>query len=316
MVTQAQIAEKLGISRPLVTFALADYPQVSKTTRERVLKAAREMGYRPNPHARALRLKKTGIIALWIPDQISTHYSRVARAMARIVKKEGNELIISEIGDSKQELLSHVPVDAIFAVDASKAVQTELKSKFRSASPIVSLGASKTPDVDSVEVDMAAGTADVMRHLIDSGYRRIAHATFVDHRTKRANRRNGYTKSMREAGLKPEFIQYPLSLEQRPVVRRLIQEYIEKKGTPEAIFCHSDDVALGIYPACATPASACRTTSHWSAATASKTPNTSNARSPPSRNPSPKCAPPPGNSSNNAWPIPSSRSNTHCSPRR
>ena len=56
MVTQAQIAEKLGVSRQLVTFALGDYPQVSSKSRERILAAALEMGYRPNPHARALRM--------------------------------------------------------------------------------------------------------------------------------------------------------------------------------------------------------------------------------------------------------------------
>jgi len=66
MVTQAQIAEKLGISRQLVTFALAGYPQVSKASRQRILAAALEMGYRPNPHARAMLRKKTGIIALCI----------------------------------------------------------------------------------------------------------------------------------------------------------------------------------------------------------------------------------------------------------
>src|SRR6478752_4387170 len=73
MVTQSQIAKKLGVSRQLVTFALSGYPHVAKESRERILAAAEEMGYRPNPHARALRRKRTGIIALWIPDQISTH---------------------------------------------------------------------------------------------------------------------------------------------------------------------------------------------------------------------------------------------------
>ena len=98
MVTQAQIAEKLGISRQLVTFALAGYPQVAKVSRERIQATALEMGYRPNPHARALKQQKTGIIALWIPDQISTHYTHVARQLGRLVKQSKHELIISEVG--------------------------------------------------------------------------------------------------------------------------------------------------------------------------------------------------------------------------
>jgi len=248
MVTQAQIAEKLGISRQLVTFALAGYPQVGKESRERILAAALEMGYRPNPHARALLGKKTGIIALWIPDQISTHYTHVARELGRLVKQSGNELIISEVGVADmKDIWTHVPVDGVCAVDATNAVQRELKSLAGRSVPVVSLGTYCSPEADSVQVDMEAGTAEVMRHLIGSGFRRIAHATFVRRNIAGESRRIGYSKAMRDAGLKPEFIHYPLSERQRPVTRQLIQDYIREHGRPEAIFCHSDDVALGIY---------------------------------------------------------------------
>ena len=248
MVTQAQIAEKLGISRQLVTFALGGYPQVSKESRARILAAALEMGYRPNPHARAMLRKKTGIIALWIPDQISTHYSHVARELGRLVKQAGQELIISEVGaaDMKQ-IWTHVPFDGICAVDASKAVQLELKSLAGKSVPVISLGSYSSSDTDNVHVDMEAGTMQAMQHLIGSGFRRIAHATFVRKNIAGESRRIGYTNAMREAGLETEFIHYPLSERQRPVARQLIRDYIAEHGKPEAIFCHSDDAALGIY---------------------------------------------------------------------
>lgn len=248
MVTQAQIAEKLGISRQLVTFALAGYPQVSKESGERIRAAAEEMGYRPNPHARALRRKKTGVIALWIPDQISTHYTHVARELGRLVKQSGHELIISEVEVAEmKQIWTHLPVDGICAVDASKAVQLEIKALAAKSVPVVSLGTYGSQETDNVRVDMEAGTREVMAHLIGSGFRRIAHATFVRRNIAGESRRIGYTKAMREAGLKPEFIHYPLIEGQRPVARRLIQDYIREHGLPEAIFCHSDDAAIGIY---------------------------------------------------------------------
>jgi DNA-binding LacI/PurR family transcriptional regulator len=248
MVTQAQIAEKLGISRQLVTFALAGYPQVAKESRERIQATALEMGYRPNPHARALRRKKTGIIALWIPDQISTHYTHVARELGRLVKQTNQELIISEVGAADMsQIWTHVPVDGICAVDASPAVQQELKSLAQKSVPVVSLGTYNTNDIDHVQVNMEAGTRAAMRHLIGSGFSRIAHATFVRKNVAGESRRIGYTKAMREAGLTPEFIYYPLTERQRPVTRQLIQDYVRDHGHPEAIFCHSDDAALGIY---------------------------------------------------------------------
>lgn len=248
MVTQAQIARKLGVSRQLVTFALSNHPHVAKESRERILAAAEEMGYRPNPHARALRRKSTGIIALWIPDQISTHYTHVARELGRLVKQAGHELIISEVRDADmKQVWSNVPVDGIFAVDASDSVQRELETLAGKSIPVVSLGTYCSLKTDNVQVDFQSGTMAAMNHLIESGFRRIAHATFVEEDAPHASRRLGYLRAMRDAGLEPEFIYYPLSEKQRPITRQLIQDYARDHGLPEAIFCHSDDVALGIY---------------------------------------------------------------------
>ena len=248
MVTQEQIARKLGISRQLVTFALAGYPQVSKASRERILKAAHAMGYRPNPHARALQRKRTGIIALWIPDQISTHYSHVARELNRLVKAARQELIISETGPVEaKQILSSVPIDGVIAVDLPGEVQASRHLSGAREIPFVSIGANCSRETDSVQVDLHAGTKKLMRHLLDSGFRRIAHATFMRKDDPQAGRRLGYQEAMRKARLKPEFIYYPLTERQRPVTRQLIQDYVRRHGCPEAIFCHSDDAALGIY---------------------------------------------------------------------
>lgn len=248
MVTQAQIARKLGVSRQLVTFALSGYPQISGKSRERILAAAREMGYRPNPYARALKKGRSGIIGLWIPDQISTHYTHVARELNRLVKGARHELIVSEVSIAEeQQMLSHVPMDGIFVVDAPEQADIYQKSTLTSKVPIIRIGAGYSESTDAVKVDLFAGTLKVMEHLISSGFRRIAHATFMREDSPHATRRAGYLQAMRKAKLKPEFIYYPLTEQQRAIARQLIQDYILENGCPDAIFCHSDDVALGIY---------------------------------------------------------------------
>jgi LacI family transcriptional regulator len=249
MVTQEQIARKLGVSRQLVTFALAGYPQVAVASRKRILAAAQRMGYRPNPHARALKRSRTGIIALWIPDQISTHYTRVARELNHLAKKGRHELIVTDVGSDRSvaQLLSHVPMDGIFAVDAPYAVRAHLKSPSAPTVPVVSIGAHRPEETDYVQVDVLAGAAKAMQHMINSGFRRIIHATFERNAHPGASRRQAYEAAMQQADLRPEFFYYPLSEQQRPIVRQSIQDYVRKRGCPEAIFCHSDDVALGIY---------------------------------------------------------------------
>ena len=248
MVTQLDIARKLGISRQLVTFALAGYPQVSPESRRLILATATEMGYRPNPHARALKEGKTGIVALWLPDQISSHFNHVTREMALLLKQAQVELIVSEVGGSVAgQVLSHVPADGIFAVDAPAQVIDYLQSHPLPHIPIISMGANCCPKTDYVKVDLLRGAIEATQHLIQTGCRRIAHMTFVREGTDEQERRAGYLQTMKQAGLKPEFIYYPLSLQQRPIVRELIQDYVTKQGCPEAIFCHSDDVAIGVY---------------------------------------------------------------------
>lgn len=249
MVTQEQIAQKLGISRQLVTFALAGYPQVSDTSRKRILAAAQKMGYRPNPHARALKRRRSGIIALWIPDQISTHYTRVARELNHLVKQNRHELIVTDVGNdrSAEQVLSHLPIDGVFAVDAPNAVSFHLKSAGARPIPVISLGVHRLAKTDCVQVDLQTGAGEAMQHLISSGFRRIVHATFERKQRSVPGRRLAYEQAMRQAGLRPEFFFYPLSEQQRPIVRQSIQDYVRKHGCPEAIFCHSDDVALGIY---------------------------------------------------------------------
>src|SRR6185437_5435634 len=241
MVTQAEIARKLGVSRQLVTFALSGYPQISKKSRNRILAAAREMGYQPNPYARFLKKGRSQIIGLWIPDQISTHYVHVARELNRLVQEERHELIVSEVSIAREkQMLSHVPMDGIIVVDAPDQAEIYRKSAMASRAPIISMGASYFKNADAVQVDLFAGAMEAMEHLIGSGYRRIAHATFVqDGAPDGGDRRNAYVKAMQKAKLQLEFISYPLAEQQRTIVRQMIQDYIREKGRPDAIFCHS-----------------------------------------------------------------------------
>ena len=206
------------------------------------------MGYQPNPYARFLKKGRSQIIGLWIPDQISTHYTHVARELNRLVKEERHELIVSEVSIAREkQMLSHVPMDGIIVVDAPAQAEIYRKSTMASRAPIISMGASYFKNADAVQVDLFAGAMEAMEHLISSGFRRIAHATFVREDSADADRRNAYLKAMQKAKLKPEFIYYPLAEQQRIIVRRMIQDYIREQGRPDAIFCHSDDVALGIY---------------------------------------------------------------------
>jgi DNA-binding LacI/PurR family transcriptional regulator len=249
MITQEQIAKKLGISRQLVTLALTGNPNVSESSRQRISAAAKKMGYAPNPFARALKRGRTGIVALWLPNQFAAYYTCLAREFNRLVKAEGNELIISEVGtESGRQLISHVPMDGIFIADAFDEAKLRLRSAVGNTTPAIYMGAENYElNTDHVHIDLFKGSIEAMEHLISSGHRRILHVTCMRNNVANASRRRAYCQAIKQAGLKSEFLYYDLLEGQRSIVRKLIQEYIACHGKPDAIFCHSDDVALGIY---------------------------------------------------------------------
>lgn len=249
MITQEQIARKLGISRQLVTLALTGNPNVSESSRKRISAAAKKMGYAPNPFARALKRGRTGIVALWLPNQFASYYTCLAREFNRLIKAEGHELIISEVGlEPGRQLISHVPMDGIFIADAFDEAKLSLRSAVGNTTPVIYMGAENYESTtDHVHIDLFKGSIEAIEHLINNGNRRILHVTCMRNNVANASRRRAYCQAIKYAGLKPEFLYYDLVECQRAIVRKLIQEYVARHGKPDAIFCHSDDVALGIY---------------------------------------------------------------------
>jgi DNA-binding LacI/PurR family transcriptional regulator len=174
-------------------------------------------------------------VALWIPNQISAHYGHVSREFSRLVKQAQCELIVVEVGvPDVEQVISHVPVDAVVAVDAPDQVEAYLQTPTAKAIPIVGMGALCCKRADSIQVDLLAGTAELMEHLLGSGFRHIAHMKYKRNDLPEASRRLGYAWAMRQARLEPEFIEMPFTETERAVAR-------------ETIFCHCDDMALGTY---------------------------------------------------------------------
>ena len=246
MVTQADIAKKLGVSRQLVGLALAGYPKIAAKSRERVMQAAAEMGYVPNPMARALQKKRTSIVAVWVPNQISDYYWRVIREFNQLGKRDQQSVIVSDVGmgDTKAQVI-HIPVDALLIVDAPTQAKTYLDMKFTRPAVVVSLGVACEPAADTVEVNLRTGVCETMQHLLDTGYKRIAHVAPEAGIT--TIREDVYAEYMQKAGLPTEFIQVPDQY--RPTARRVMADYVRAKGCPEALFCHNDDIAIGAYRA-------------------------------------------------------------------
>jgi DNA-binding LacI/PurR family transcriptional regulator len=247
------LASRLSLSKGTVSRILNDpTAPFAAHTRTRVLSMAEELGYRPNPVARALAMGRTGSVALWIRNLRTSYRARVAQSFESQVEANDYRLVIRLYGrdaeGSTQASSSQImpeSADGIVTHGAPPLSWTRLIGSGASRIPIVSTGTLADPETpDYVGIDLSVAAREAVELLIRPGRRRVAYLAPHDFEDERSR---AYTHIMAEAGLAPEMLLN--AGEARSSVRRFLREYIVSHGHPEAIFCMNDDTAIAAYRA-------------------------------------------------------------------
>lgn len=173
------IAKHVGVSRQLVSLVLRDAPGPSIESRERILAAAAELGYRPHASARLLRQGRTRLIgvlfALRNPFEV-----RFVEQLEALAAKRGYGLVlgarsVERSNDSVVAQLIDQRVEAIVAFNpdpASPALQQALRRI-----PVAWMGErAGAVYADNIHVDEEAGFVLAIKHLHSLGHRRIAYS--------------------------------------------------------------------------------------------------------------------------------------------
>jgi len=254
-VTIHDIAKELNLSAMTISRVLnrQEPSSVAPATRERVLKKAAELGYRPNRNARALVSKRPQMIAIWIDHLRSSVYAQIADACRDEIQRAGLQSEICEMnwhfaqpGTKRQfEWL----VDGILAVDPPVNIDALFPDAPLYRIPRVNLG-SGTPVMwsgDYVRVDLQAGTHDAVKHLADQGCRRIAYVVPAGIDRPGTGNFDAFTNTVIDAGLTPEYI--VITYQNLREVRKTVAEYIREHGAPDGIYCHYDELAIATFRA-------------------------------------------------------------------
>ncbi|PKP24318.1 MAG: LacI family transcriptional regulator [Bacteroidetes bacterium HGW-Bacteroidetes-22] len=206
------IAVSLGVSKALVSMVLnhqGDKNGISKATQEKVWLKARELNYIPNHIARGLRLGKSMMIGLIVPDIANIFFSRIARIIEDITNKAGYNLIISSSDENIERELQLIrkfterQVDGLI-VATTQSNKTEFLQLKRDGFPIVLIDRSlNINDIDYIGVDNTAGSFNAVNHLIDEGYRKIALLKpGPSHLKNLRDRETGFRKALKNAGIR------------------------------------------------------------------------------------------------------------------
>lgn len=250
------VAKKAGVSVTTVSRVLNDSNSVTEDTRRKIKRVMTELGYRPNPSARALRNNRTNLIALVIPELVNPYFSTIALGVQDVARQAKLQLILCNSGASDGaeldylELLPHKQVDGLIvatpSLNPNRESEKRLEQLGRKAYPIVSLGRKvdrKKLDFDSITTDTAVGTREAMLHLLENGHTRIAY--FGAPAGVATTRLDTYKAMLAARGLFVEdalIFATDLTLESG---YKLAKTLLALRNRPTAILAVNDMVAIG-----------------------------------------------------------------------
>ena len=252
-VTIADIAKKLNTTSGTVSRALNNHPAISEQTKKRVLKAAEKLNYRRNNVASSLRLGQTGLIGVIIPSAEINFFGSVVHGIESLANEHGYNVLIYQSNESAEheqkgiEAFLNARVDGIMV---SMAKETNDHSHFlnvqKTKVPIVFFDrANDELDIDSVVIDDHKGAFIATEHLIEQGYKRIAHISGPQHINIFKERLKGYRSALRSHNIHfdPSLVyDGDVSID---AGRLAVKHFLEMPLPPDAIFAVEDFTALG-----------------------------------------------------------------------
>lgn len=204
-VTSRDVARRAGVSQSSVSRAFTPGASVAKQTRQAVIDAARELGYRPNAFARSLIKRQSRIIGLMISQLDNPFYPRVVEAISRRMQANGYHVLVfltrgEDADDDLQEILQY-PVAGLLM--ASATLSSRLAGECAAAGiPIVLLNRSVADAaVVSVTADNWRGGYDVAGFLLNAGHRRPAFIAGLTNASTSRDREAGFLHGLRERGV-------------------------------------------------------------------------------------------------------------------
>lgn len=248
--TISDVAARAGVSRAIASRALSAAPRpVSAEKRERVLKAASELNYRPNLLARSLTTKTLNLVAVVVNHIHDLSDLDVFDLLIGEIQRRGKQVILIRVGSA--EGISDLMRDGIaYHVDAALvfsdfADAQTVRKMFRSEHVIMLNGLHDTKSPAILGGD--EGIAMAIDHAAAVGVRRAALVTGRASSLVERARSDAYHAAFRASGIAVTQVlqgDYSYSSGYRAAAEIVAQ------GLPDAVFCTSDAMAMGVLDAC------------------------------------------------------------------
>jgi DNA-binding LacI/PurR family transcriptional regulator len=176
-VTIHDVARRAQVSPSTVSRALSASHLVRGTTRERVLAAAKELGYQPNPAARSLITGRTGNIGIVVPDLNNPFYTGVLRGVQARARQSGYAVFFADGEEDPvaEESLVRAMSRQVDGVVMCAPFSSDAQLRTLAGTTSLVLLNRRLRDVPAVLMDSAGGMRQVVDHLVALGHRRVAY---------------------------------------------------------------------------------------------------------------------------------------------
>lgn len=243
----ADIARETGLTLGTVSRALNTEGKyaIAPETRERVLKTASRLGYRPNLIGKALAARSTGLILLVTPHPFAPYYVEISRHLSAHASGHGYTFVAGgELPHDAESIPANdwlYGVDGMVVCDYLPHQEPYVSEAVRLRIPLVGLGIRDPFPTDFVKVDLFPAARDLMDHLTGAGCRvaLLSSPSAPDEPRLRA-----YREAIAVHGGSETF------LSARGQSRSAAREAVLAngwRGEFDALFCETDLMAVGAY---------------------------------------------------------------------
>ena len=255
-ITMKDIARELGVSVATVSRALKNSPRISKDKREMIQTYAREHNFIPNiigsalRHSKATPIKLIGVI---VPEFIHYYFASVLTGIEEEARARGYRIMVA-LSDEKYEREVRICDDfyknKVCGVIVSQAKDTTQYDHFQRlidhGVPVVFYDRICTGvDASRVVVDDYMGAFTAVRHMVDTGCKRIAFYGASMNLEIAKNRYNGYKDALQRSGLQIDESLVRLC-DNRAAAEAITPDLLSMENRPDAFFAINDDTAIGI----------------------------------------------------------------------
>lgn len=253
--TSYDVAKAAGVSQSAVSRAFSPGRSIAEKTRSKIFEAAQELGYKPNAIARSMSTARTkttqqsGMVGIIVTRLEDPFFTKIINAFTRALQQMGWHVLLfsveseAEVDNALYELLQY----QIDGVIISSAILSHKMAEgcSKQGTPVVLYNRyTKDKGISSVRVENFEGGRTVANLLLDTNHERIAFIAGTEGEPTSRDREQGFASRLNERGAelyKRDEGDYTFESGYEAAVRLL-----SLPEPPDAIFCASDVMALGV----------------------------------------------------------------------